>query len=481
MKLGMLLFAAFVGIVIVCFAYPIYLVADRLRIVYLESAEEPLVDAANILAEMVSQSAERDALDRLDVEPLRRLFQGVEARELDARIYEIVKRDVDLDVYMTDARGIVLFDSRGPQTLGRDYSKWRDVSRTLAGRYGARVRSSREARPLPHALYVAAPIRLRGEIAGVLTVIKPTTSVQTFLKSVKPRLLAIAALATSAAIVLAFLVSLWVTQQVGRLTRYADHVREGERVPFPRLAPTELRTMGLAFERMRASLAGQTYVEQYVRALTHEIKSPISAIRGAAEILETPTLDDAQRAHFLGTVRDETRRIEDLVDRMLELSELEHRRALPERTKVALAPILRTLLEAQHALLASKSLRVDLAIDGDPHVHGDGFLLHLALSNLLKNAIEFSPQGGCVGVRCEREGALLRVSVQDEGPGIPEYAQERIFERFYSLARPDTGRKSTGLGLNFVREIAALHHGEVRVHNRSEGGLRASIAIPIAV
>jgi two-component system sensor histidine kinase CreC len=276
------------------------------------------------------------------------------------------------------------------------------------------------------------------------------------------------------------LVSLWLTQQVGRLTRYADDVRQGERVPFPELAPTELRTMGLAFERMRASLAGHSYVEQYVRALTHEIKSPISGIRGAAEILETPTLDDAQRAHFLGTVRDETRRIEDLVDRMLELSELEQRRALPERAKVALGPILRTLLEAQAAALASKGLRIELAIEGDPHVRGDGFLLHLALSNLLKNAIEFSPAGGCIRVSCQPEGTLLRVSVQDEGPGIPAYAQKRIFERFYSLERPDTGRKSTGLGLNFVREIAALHQGEVRVENRPEGDLHASLTIPVA-
>jgi two-component system sensor histidine kinase CreC len=477
MKLGLLLFAAFAGIVIVCFAYPIYALADRLRIIYLESAEEPLVDTANILAEVVGSWAERE---ELDVEPLRRLFERVEARKLEARIYQIVKRDIDLDVYVTDARGIVLFDSRGPRTVGRDYAKWRDVSRTLEGRYGARVSSSEAARPLPHALYVAAPIRLRGEIAGVLTVIKPTTSVRTFIESVKPRLLAVGALAMSAAIALALLVSLWVTQQVGRLTQYADHVRQGERVPFPKLAPTELRTMGHAFERMRASLAGHTYVEQYVRALTHEIKSPISGIRGAAEILETPTLDDAQRAHFLGTVRDETRRIEDLVDRMLELSELEQRRALPERTKVALGPILRTLLEAQEAALASKSLRVELAIDGDPQVLGDGFLLHLALSNLLKNAIEFSPHGGSIRVGCQREGALLQVSVRDQGPGVPEYAKERIFERFYSLERPDTGRKSTGLGLNFVREIAALHNGEVRVQNLREGGLHASLTIPVA-
>jgi two-component system sensor histidine kinase CreC len=229
---------------------------------------------------------------------------------------------------------------------------------------------------------------------------------------------------------------------------------------------------------MRESLAGHGYVEQYVRALTHEIKSPISAIRGAAEILETPGLDETQRAHFLANIQNETLRIQDLVDRMLELSELEVRRALPELGKVALGPILRTILEAQQPILAKKGLRTDLVAADDIVVQGDAFLLHLALSNLLKNAVEFSPQRGCIRVHCEREESQVRVSVEDEGPGIPDYAKPRIFERFYSLERPDTGRKSTGLGLNFVKEIAALHHGEVRIENRDEGGLRASFAVP---
>jgi two-component system sensor histidine kinase CreC len=488
-KLGVLLFAAYLAIVGLCFAYPLTVIADRMRTVYLESAEEPLVDTANVLAEVVGREAERGALD---VDGLYALFARVDARALNAPIYEITKHSVDLDVYVTDARGKVLFDSRGRESLGGDYSRWHDVSRTLAGQYGARVSSSKPGdsrsagawreldSTLPRALYVAAPIYVRGELAGVLTVVKPTTSVKTFMQSVRPRLITLGVFAAGAATLLSLLVSLWITQQVGRLTRYADDVRVGQRVPFPKLARTELRTMGLAFERMRASLAGHGYVEQYVRALTHEIKSPISAIRGAAEILETPDLDEAQRARFLRNVQDETHRIQDLVDRMLELSELEVRRALPGRTQVEIGPILRTILEAQQPLIEKKALAVELDAREELSAPGDAFLLHLALSNLIKNAIEFSPYAGTLRVRCERDGALLRVSVEDEGPGIPDFARERIFERFYSLERPDTGRKSTGLGLNFVKEIAALHHGEVQVENRSPNGLRASFAIPEA-
>jgi two-component system sensor histidine kinase CreC len=477
-RLGLLLFAAFVAILLVSFSYPASLVAARLRIVYLESAEEPLADTANILAALAGE-----ALERGDFKPdaLYDTASRVAARELSAQIYEVLKERVDLDVYITDKSGKVLFDSRGRQHLGADFSRWRDVSLTLEGRYGARVGGGSGGDPsLPRVLYVAAPIMVHGAIAGSLTVAKPTTSVSRFLQSVRPRLIMLGLFAVGCATTLAFVMSLWLTEQLRRLIRYADDVREGRRVPFPKLARTELLQMGLAFERMRVALAGQAYIEQYVRALTHEIKSPISAIRGAAEILETPALEPAQRARFLGNIQHESLRIQDLVDRMLELSELEVRRALPERTDVALGAVVRTILEALQPMLAQKQLRVSLELEAEVAVRGDPFLLHMALSNLIKNAVEFSPSGGCVRVRCRRQGDVVGVEIEDEGPGIPEFAKERIFERFYSLARPDTGKKSTGLGLNFVKEIAALHHGEVQVENREGRGLRARLTLPAA-
>lgn len=479
MKLGVLLFMAYAVILALCLTYPVVLIAQQVRLVYLEGVEEPLVDTANILAELTGQALERG---ELDVDALYKLGEQIEGRAVMARIYSFLKERVDLAVYITDRDGRVLFDSRDRKSIGADFSEWIDVRRTLAGAYGARISSDATAPTLPRQLYIAAPIRAHGQIIGSLSVVKPTTAVSSFIDRLQPRLVALAAIAGGAAISLALIVSLWVTQQVGRLTRYANDVREGKRVPFPKLAKTELLDMGLAFENMRGSLAGQAYVEQYVRALTHEIKSPISAIRGAAEILESPALEDAQREKFLRNLRTETQRIQDLVDRMLELSELELRRALPAITKLALTPILRSVLEAQAPQLAHKQLQTQLALDESTHVQGDAFLLHLALSNLISNAIEWSPQGAALRVSCRPEPSTGRIalSIEDQGPGIPEFARERVFERFYSLTRPDTGRKSTGLGLNLVREIATLHHGEIQLDNREQGGLLARLTLPAA-
>jgi two-component system sensor histidine kinase CreC len=111
-------------------------------------------------------------------------------------------------------------------------------------------------------------------------------------------------------------------------------------------------------------------------------------------------------------------------------------------------------------------------------VRADPFLLHQAISNLLQNAIDFSPQEGSIRLDVSVERGRVCFGVEDEGPGIPDYAKEKVLEKFFSLQRPDTGRKSTGLGLNFVREVAVLHKGELVLENLPQKGLRARLSVP---
>lgn len=114
----------------------------------------------------------------------------------------------------------------------------------------------------------------------------------------------------------------------------------------------------------------------------------------------------------------------------------------------------------------------------DQAVLGDAFLLRQAVINLLENAIAFSPDGGTVQLRTQLEDGQVQLLVEDRGSGVPDYAIERVFERFYSLARPQTGQRSSGLGLPFVREVARLHGGDVRLRNRDGGGAIATLRLP---
>lgn len=121
--------------------------------------------------------------------------------------------------------------------------------------------------------------------------------------------------------------------------------------------------------------------------------------------------------------------------------------------------------------------------DLDPVVEGDAFLLQRALANLVDNALDFSPSGGTVTIdivgRGRGRGRSCDVVVVDQGPGIPEFAEGKVFEKFYSLARPATAKKSTGLGLSFVKEIAELHRGRITLKNAAHGGAVATLSLPL--
>ncbi len=475
MKLGAKIFLCYVFISVVCFYHPINWTLDTLRLRYLEGVEDPLADQANILAEMVGFQMENGTFDP---DELYRVFERIYDRSLSGKIYDLEKTRVDMRVYITDEKGLVLFDSDGRQALGEDYSRWRDVAFALKGEYGARTTQKDPNDLFSSVLYVAAPIVVAGKTAGVLTAGKPTTNINSFLRNAKPRITKVAAAATGASVLIFLLVSAWITRPIVRLARYADSVRMGKPASLPRLDRTEIGDMGLAFEKMREALEGKEYVENYVQTLTHEIKSPLSAIRGAAELLEEQ-MPPEQRTRFLENIRTEANRIQDLVDRMLELSSLENRRVDVKKEPIALLPLVKAVLESKRPLVSKKGLEVAVEIKDGIMVKGNTFLLHQAISNLIQNAIDFSPRFGAIRISAKNQTNTVEFSVLDNGPGIPDYALEKIFDKFFSLRRPDEGKKSTGLGLNFVKEVAALHGGEVIVENVSEtGGTRAVLRVP---
>jgi two-component system sensor histidine kinase CreC len=475
MKLGPRIFFCYLIIFVLCFSYPINWILDNLRTRYLEGVEEPLVDQANILASMVGSEMEAD---RFDPANWHRVLDKAGARPLSARIYNLVKTGVDMRIYITDNQGKLIFDSLNKQNIGSDYTYWRDVHLTLNGRYGARTTPDDMEDPASKVLYVAAPVMVDGRMAGVLTVGKPTTSINTFLKNAKPQIFKVGLAAMVAAIVLSYLVSIWITRPIKRLTRYANDVRQGKRFDFPKLDRSEIGEMGKAFAKMQQTLEGKEYVEQYVQKLTHEVKSPLSAIRGAAELLEEK-MPAGQRTLFLNNIRNEANRIQALVDRMLELSALENQKILRKVKRFAVAALFQAVVESKRAILGKRQLQLTTQIPDKARVKGDKLLLNQALSNLIQNAIEFSPAASEIIIRSQIEGSRLKLIVEDRGAGIPEYALGKVFDRFFSLQRPVSREKSTGLGLNFVAEVAKLHGGTVRLDNRTLKGVRATLTLPL--
>ena len=476
MKLAARILIAFFLIISAGFYYLTHDVLENIRVRYLEGVEESLVDGARIMASFISHDMETGTFAP---DELQKMFTRAYNREFASKIYHLNKTNVDMRVYITDSRGILLFDSLEKDPVGTDYSQWRDVLLTLQGTYGARSTHESPDPKEPTVLYVAAPILIDNQIKGVLAVGKPTTNINNFLAIARARIIQRSTIALSAALITGLFVILLITRPIKRLTRYAEDVRRGKKVALPSLDKSEIGDMGRAFENMREALEGRKYVETYVQTLTHEIKSPISAIQGAAELLEEE-MPESQRLRFINNIRNESTRIQRLVDRMLELAAIENMKGLNKPDTIVFHSLIDNVTERLLPLTTHKKLTIITTVNQELSVKGDAFLLKQAISNLLQNAIDFSSPGGTIRLTSHIADAFVSLSVEDRGPGIPDYAHDRLFEKFFSLQRPSDNKKSTGLGLNFVKEIAELHQGNIKLENRSDGGTRATLSVPLS-
>ena len=441
-----------------------------------QTMEDTLVDTANLLAELA-----RDDLLAGTIASGRfaESVRALAGRDIGADIWGFDKRRAQYRIYVTDARGIVVFDSTG-DALGKDYSTWNDVYLTLRGEYGARSTRSDPDDDTSSVMHVAAPIRDRdGRIVGALTVAKPNSAIAPFIARSQAVVLRWGWVLMGVALLIGLVAAWWLSRQLADLRRYADAATAGERAVLPRTAG-EFADLGRALETMRLRLEGKQYVERYVHGLTHELKSPLAAIRGSAELLEgQDAMPAPDRERFVASIRRQAERMATMIDKLLALAAVEHRQHLEDPRPVDLRAVLDDAAEDALPRLRQAGVTLSCALDeGLPPVHGDAFLLRQALDNLVENAIDFAPAGSVVDVRVHAVGDNVALDVADRGPGVPEYARDRVFERFYSLARPDGGSRSSGIGLCFVAEVAALHEGRVALEGRDGGGTVARLVLP---
>jgi two-component system sensor histidine kinase CreC len=473
MKIRTRLFLVILVLVGLGFYQFVNVIVKDLRPRSLATMEESMVETATLLASLVGSQIRDDNISTDDLEAMIRLASHW---NMAARIYEMDKDRLDVRVYVTDVAGIVIYDSREQGAVGEDYSQWNDVYLTLRGKYGARSTRENPEDATTSILHVAAPIMNGEEILGVLTVAKPAASVEKFHQTAKEGIVRYGIIVGVLVVLAGMAVSIWITWPIEKLTAYANAIRDGKRPGPPQLGNSEIGRLAGSFEEMRDALEGKKYVEQYIESLTHEMKSPLSAIRGAAELLEED-MPNEQRQRFMGNILNETTRIQTLIDRLLELSSLESKKEMHRET-VQLTKIIDTAMNSIAPQLERKELKLDVEIQKVSDIKGERFLLEQAIMNLLQNAIDFTPPGHQISLSLRETATLVVFRVHNTGSTIPDFAEDRLFERFYSLARPDTGLRSSGIGLTLVKEISELHGGYITMKNEHHG-VTAEFALPI--
>ena len=245
--------------------------------------------------------------------------------------------------------------------------------------------------------------------------------------------------------------------------------------------PTDLRARARQLEWLRVRLSEISEERnRFLRHMSHELKTPLANLREGAELMlegAVGSLSDGQR-EVAGILREESLRLQRLIENLLSYSEWQAKRGGLERSRFRLGPLVAAAIEAYQLPVAARRLRIDLAVD-DLEVNADRARLRLILDNLLSNAVKYSPDGATITLRAQRDGDDLVVEVADQGPGIPADERARIFEAFYQgPAAAGALVRGTGIGLSVVQEFVQAHGGTVELVDGEFTGAHFRVRLP---
>ena len=217
-----------------------------------------------------------------------------------------------------------------------------------------------------------------------------------------------------------------------------------------------------------------------VSLVSHELRTPLTSIRGYSDMLLKYDLVHEKGKEFLDTIIDESQRLNQLIQSFLDIAYIESGRQKVSKTEFEIAPVLKDMATIIGPLAGQKEIAIELPPDlNGLRISADRLLLYQALSNLVTNAVKYSPAGTTVRVAVAAGGGRVRFRVADEGCGIPAEEASKIFEKFYRRANKETREQSGfGLGLAFVKEVAMRHGGDVAVESEAGKGSVFTLSIP---
>ncbi|GEM_PF-6067422 len=220
----------------------------------------------------------------------------------------------------------------------------------------------------------------------------------------------------------------------------------------------------------------------FVANASHELRSPVSNIRITSEVLERRAErlgDDASR--LFQVIVAETERLEHMIDELMELSAIESGALVLEKQPFNVRALIEELTGTLQPRTEHKGLTIGLLADPDLHIVADRERLARALTNLIDNAVKFTPEGGQIVVTARKTADCVAIEVSDTGDGIPAAELPRLFERFYRADKARRREGGTGIGLPIVKSIVEAHNGVVDVHSEEGAGSRFRIKLPIDV
>ena len=437
------------------------LAPTRLRARLYDTDGVLIIDTRNLLARNIVQTSELPPIDDWSrfKSAVERVYDGVMG----------VRPLAKLDPYFE---------------AGRNGKVYREVNSALQGETASAERVDERNKLV---LSVGVPIQRFRAIYGVLFVSTEGGDIDDILRDERQSLIEVFLLAFAVMLISSLYLSGTIAEPIKRLAEAADRVRRGragrETVPDIGDRSDEIGDLSRSFSAMTRALYDRIdAIESFAADVAHELKNPLTSLKSAVEMFSRAT-SDASRLQMMEIVRADVKRIDRLITDISDASRLDAELSRESLEAVDIARLLQTIAEVYGFtdMPRGVKLKLDVTLPPGAIVMGRDERLGQVARNLIDNAISFSPDGGTVAVSASAEGVVARITVEDDGPGIPPENLETIFERFYT-ERPSDHEfgKNSGLGLSIARQIAMGLGGRIWAENREPSGARFIVELPLS-
>ena len=380
------------------------------------------------------------------------------------------------------------------ESLNQSAADYSEVQKALAGDIAHAVRGDREAGGLM--LSVAVPVQRYKQVLGAVLLSSDSSEIEQAVRSVRFEILKVFVIALGVTVLLSVYLAGTIARPIRRLAAAAERVRRGHGrqvlIPDFTRRGDEIGDLSGALREMTSALWRRIdAIEHFAADVAHEIKNPLTSLRSAVETAARVE-DPQQQRKLLALVLEDVQRLDRLITDISDASRLDAELSRVELEPVMIGRMLETLVDVHQSTAGDDAPRLMLSLpgaigtpQGDLPALGIERRLVQVFRNLIVNALSFSPPGAAIHIAAERRGGNVVVSIEDEGPGIPENKLEAIFERFYT-ERP-VGEKfgtHSGLGLSISKQIVEAHRGTIEAENRrdvdgSVAGARFIVRLPV--
>lgn len=409
--------------------------------------------------------------------------------------HESIQQDVrrlaeklNLRITVVDPGGKVLGDSEKEPSAMENHGERLEIVEALKTGFG---QSTRYSNTLNYNMkYVAVRVSRDYDVLGVVRFALPLSQVQLETQTIYRVVLWAASAAVAIALTVAYFVSRSITLPIRQMKETAEQIAKGNFAPRVRIKSRDelgelANSLNTMADELQQKIEDLRQMDQFrtdfVANVSHELKTPLTLIKGYTETLQGEAIGDkAKASRFVGIIKEHSDRLSNIVDDLLSLSELESSKDYIERAKFDLNKLVEDVtLGFGHAITGKKQTLTVNSQSNDLTINADRDRIEQVLVNLIDNAIKYTGESGQIELSVAELGGEIRIAVKDSGIGIAKEHLGRIFERFY---RADKARSreqgGTGLGLSIAKHIVLAHNGKISIESQPKRGTTVVVTLP---